>query len=54
MKNLETKLKEWDQKYPNGKVVVYGHANPDEKDAKALSERRAQSAYAFITNDAAT
>ncbi|MEO7958888.1 MAG: TIGR02594 family protein [Fibrobacteria bacterium] len=54
LKALETKVKEWEKKHPKGKIVLYGHANADEKDGKALSERRAQSAYAFITNDAAT
>lgn len=53
LKLLETKFQEWEKQYPKKtKIVVYGHSNPDEKDPKALSERRAQSAFAFITNDA--
>jgi uncharacterized protein (TIGR02594 family) len=54
LKTLETRFKGWEGKHPKGKVVIFGHANSDEKDPKALSERRAQSAYAFITNDADT
>jgi len=53
LKKLESKFTEWKGKYPKGQVVVFGHADTDEKEAKALSERRAQSAFAFITNDAA-
>jgi outer membrane protein OmpA-like peptidoglycan-associated protein len=52
MKGLETRFKEWEKKHPKGKIVVFGHANADEKDPKALSERRGHSAYAFIVNDA--
>lgn len=52
MKALESRFKEWEKKHPKGKIVVFGHANADEKEPKALSERRGQSAYAFITNDA--
>lgn len=51
MKALESRFKEWEKKYPKGKIVVFGHANTDEKEPKFLSERRGQSAYAFITND---
>jgi len=54
LKNLESRFKQWESDHPKAKIVVFGHANPDEKDPKALSERRAQSAFAFITNDAAT
>jgi outer membrane protein OmpA-like peptidoglycan-associated protein len=53
-RKVESKLKEWDAKdSKKAKVVVFGHADLDEKNAKALSERRAQSAYAFIANDSA-
>jgi outer membrane protein OmpA-like peptidoglycan-associated protein len=53
-RKVESKLKEWDAKdSKKAKVVVFGHADLDEKNSKALSERRAQSAYAFITNDSA-
>ena len=54
LKKLEVKFQDWDKKYPKGQIVVFGHADQDEADGKGLSERRAQSAYAFITNDAAT
>jgi outer membrane protein OmpA-like peptidoglycan-associated protein len=55
LQTVEQKFQEWEKKHPQkSQIVVYGHADKDEKDAKALSERRAQSAYAFITNDAAT
>jgi hypothetical protein len=55
LKKLAEKFKAWEKKKPKKtQIAVYGHADKDEKDAKALSERRAQSAYAFITNDADT
>lgn len=53
LKQFETKYQEWDKKYPKGQIVVFGHTDKDELDGKALSERRAQSAFAFITNDSA-
>ncbi|MEO6095268.1 MAG: peptidoglycan-binding protein [Fibrobacteria bacterium] len=53
LKQVEGKLKEWDKQDPKKtKIAVFGHTASDEKDAKGLSERRAQSAFAFITNDA--
>jgi outer membrane protein OmpA-like peptidoglycan-associated protein len=55
LKALESKLKEWDAKdSQKAKISIFGHAGADEKDPKGLSERRAQSAFAFITNDADT
>ncbi|MEO6098266.1 MAG: BPSL0067 family protein [Fibrobacteria bacterium] len=55
LKPVEAKFNEWDKKYPKkSQIAVFGHSDKDEKDAKGLSERRAQSAFAFITNDAAT
>lgn len=54
LKDLERKAGEWEKNYPKGQIVVFGHAEQDETDPKALSERRARSALAFITNDAAT
>ena len=54
LKPVEAKFKEWDTKYPKkAQVVVFGHTDKGERDSKGLSERRAQSAFAFITNDAA-
>ncbi len=54
-KQLESTVKEWDQKYPKKAYIsVFGHVDADEKDPKGLSERRAQSAFAFITNDVDT
>jgi outer membrane protein OmpA-like peptidoglycan-associated protein len=54
LKRVEQKFQEWEKKHPQkSQVAVFGHTDKDEKDAKALSERRAQSAYAFITEDAA-
>ncbi len=40
--------------HPNAQVMVFGHTDRvgDEAYNKALSERRARSVYAFITNDA--
>ncbi|MDQ2999955.1 MAG: peptidoglycan-binding protein [Fibrobacterota bacterium] len=53
LKQVDGKLKEWDKQDPKKtKIAVFGHTAKDEKDAKGLSERRAQSAFAFITNDA--
>ena len=55
LKPLEAKFNEWEKKYPKkAQIAVFGHTDKGEKDAKGLSERRAQSAFAFITNDAAT
>ncbi len=54
-KPLEARFNEWEQKFPKkAQIAVFGHTDKGEKDAKGLSERRAQSAFAFITNDAAT
>lgn len=54
LKALEGKFKEWEGKYPkNAQIAVFGHAEMGEKDAKVLSERRARSAFAFLSNDAA-
>jgi predicted chitinase/outer membrane protein OmpA-like peptidoglycan-associated protein len=54
LKPLEAKFNEWEKKYPKkAQIAVFGHTDKGEKDAKSLSERRAQSAFAFITNDAA-
>jgi outer membrane protein OmpA-like peptidoglycan-associated protein len=53
LKALENDLK----KYPKAMVMIWGHCDADEKNAddslyaKKLSERRAKSVYAFITND---
>lgn len=52
-KSLEKTFLAWKEKYPKGRIVVFGHADAGESEPKALSERRAQSAFAFITNDAA-
>ena len=54
-REVESKLKEWGEwDSKKAKIVVFGHADREEKNAKAISERRAQSAYAFITQDAST
>ena len=54
LKTLEAKFKEWESRFPKTiKIAVFGHSDLGEKDAKDLSERRALSAFAFITNDAA-
>ncbi len=54
-KPVEAKFNEWDKKHSKkSQIAVFGHTDKGEKDAKGLSERRAQSAFAFITNDAAT
>jgi len=54
LKPVEAKFNEWDKKYSKkSQIAVFGHTDKGEKDAKGLSERRAQSAHAFITNDAA-
>ncbi|MEO7425615.1 MAG: TIGR02594 family protein [Fibrobacteria bacterium] len=54
LKPLESHFKDWERKFPKGKIIIFGHANPDEEDSKALSERRAESAFAFINNNADT
>ena len=55
LKPVEAKFNEWDKKYSKkSQIAVFGHTDKGEKDAKGLSERRAQSAHAFITGDAAT
>lgn len=50
LKRLEEELK----KHPDGKVMIFGHTDKvgSDEDNKGLSERRALSVYAFITNDA--
>ncbi len=42
------------RKYPDSKIMIFGHTDKVGTDSynKALSERRARSVYAFITNDA--
>jgi outer membrane protein OmpA-like peptidoglycan-associated protein len=50
-KKLESQFKAWKRKHPDGKVVIYGHAEKDEPDPYALSQRRAQIVYAFLTGD---
>ncbi len=53
LKAVESRFKEWEKKFPKkAQIAVFGHTDKDEKDSKGLSERRAQSAFAFITNDA--
>jgi len=55
LKLVEAKFNEWDKKYSKkSQIAVFGHTDKGEKDAKVLSERRAQSAHAFITDEAAT
>lgn len=48
------KLELASSRHPNGKIMVFGHADAvgDDLYNKKLSERRAWSVYAFITNDA--
>lgn len=54
LKAVESRFKEWEKKFPKkAQIAVFGHTDKDEKDSKGLSERRAKSAFAFITNDAA-
>ncbi|HKP94348.1 MAG TPA: peptidoglycan-binding protein [Fibrobacteria bacterium] len=54
LKPVEAKFREWDKTYSKkAQLAVFGHADKGEKDAKGLSERRAHSAFAFITQDAA-
>lgn len=50
LKRLDDELK----KFPTGKVMIFGHTDKVGTEAynKRLSERRARSTYAFITNDA--
>jgi outer membrane protein OmpA-like peptidoglycan-associated protein len=51
--DLQT-LNDLAEKNPDAKLAIFGHTDKagDEKYNKGLSERRAQSTYAFITNDA--
>ena len=52
LQELEKKVAE----YPEAKLIVFGHTDKVGSEAynKSLSERRAESVYAFITNDTAT
>ncbi len=52
LKELETAL----QKYPDGQILILGHTDKVGTDEynKGLSERRAESVYAFVTNDVET
>ena len=56
LKTLATEL----QKYPEGKVMIWGHTDDDERKAddeaytKKLSDNRAKSVHAFILNDVDT
>jgi hypothetical protein len=49
------KLEEALTKHPDGKLMIFGHTDKVGSEAynKKLSERRAKSVFAFITNDAA-
>lgn len=49
------KLEEALAKHPDGKLMIFGHTDKvgSEQYNKKLSERRAKSVFAFITNDAA-
>lgn len=50
LQQLELKL----NRHPDAKIIVFGHTDKTDKDLpnKLLSERRAESVYAFITNNA--
>lgn len=50
------KLEEALAKYPDAKIMIFGHTDKVGSEAynKKLSERRARSVYAFITDDAET
>jgi outer membrane protein OmpA-like peptidoglycan-associated protein len=53
LKDLCTQIQEWQKKTPDGKLVVFGHADAigAELANKALSERRAKSVLAFLLKD---
>ena len=53
LRDLCARIQEWRKKTPDGKLVVFGHADAvgAEVDNKALSERRAQAVLAFLLKD---
>ena len=53
LKNLVAIIQDWQKKNPDGKLVLFGHADAvgKEEPNKALSERRAQSILAFLLKE---
>ncbi len=53
IKEMCAQIKTWREKNPEGKLVVFGHADAVGKEDynKALSERRAKSVYGFLMKD---
>jgi outer membrane protein OmpA-like peptidoglycan-associated protein len=53
LKALGRSVKDWKDKYPDGKLAVFGHADAigAETSNKALSERRAKSVHAYLANE---
>lgn len=53
LKILVSNIQEWQKKTPDGKLVIFGHADAvgKEESNKALSERRAQSVLAFLLKE---
>jgi outer membrane protein OmpA-like peptidoglycan-associated protein len=50
-RTLEKAYGQWKKEHASAKVVVFGHAEPDETDPHKLSARRAQTAFAFLIGD---
>ena len=53
LKEMCMTIKAWREKHPEGKLVVFGHADVvgKEEENKALSERRAKSVFGFLMKD---
>lgn len=53
LKALRERIKSWREKYPEGAVALFGHADAvgQEPYNKGLSERRARSVHAFLVKD---
>jgi hypothetical protein len=54
LKALVSSIRDWKAEYPDGKIIVMGHADAvgEEQPNKKLSERRAKAVHAFLTKDA--
>ena len=54
LKDMCVRIKGWKEKYPDGKLAIFGHADAVGATDynKTLSERRAKSVFAFLTKDA--
>ncbi len=53
LKSMVKRIKEWKKEHPDAKLAIFGHADAVGKEGanKKLSERRADSVFAFLTKD---